>query len=467
MSGPAGRERASAAAGKASEEVAEHVAEPAGRPAPVAGLAGAPSSEAGVSATEGAPSGGLARLRRWWQPAATTPPEKGIEPRPLPQPVPTAPPRGKKQTAGVRWEEVNKDPRQAYRFVDASDVGWEAVDGQSPFKATDWHKAKEKAQARAAAWWVDGADGSWHQGEPPATLRPALAEERPDLSTARDLHGYATAGDVPVFVKARYRPTKGSRKTKGGRSAGLRALDRAARLLMTPVSEEETPHLATATSGGQMLVAGNTGKRSTAKTTTVQADEVLSGALDESEPLPEGRRARKDALKLRALRSGDYRAHHARDGDLEEVSGALGSPPAWGNVDAWEGHAEHGEMTVLQAVHQDLAAAPNAGPVITKPLGGVKLACGACRLAFEAYNREIAAPLGYRVKVSGTHGGFYNGWQAPPVIRANARALAVVTAGLPKGASLSAEGVLLGVDESGSRYHDPEESDSEWEEVPD
>ena len=114
-----------------------------------------------------------------------------------------------------------------------------------------------------------------------------------------------------------------------------------------------------------------------------------------------------------------------------------------------------------------IAAAPNAGPLITKPLGGVKLACGACRLAFEAYNREIAAPLGYRVKVSGTHGGFYNGWQAPPVIRANARALAVVTAGLPKGASLSSEGVLLGVDESGSRYHDPDESDSEWEEVPD
>jgi hypothetical protein len=88
-------------------------------------------------------------------------------------------------------------------------------------------------------------------------------------------------------------------------------------------------------------------------------------------------------------------------------------------------------MTVLTELDKELQANPNAGPLIVRSLGGVKLACGACKLAFEAYNQFIAAPLGYSVKVSGTHGGFYQGWLCPTVIRNHTNALNYVKAGLP------------------------------------
>lgn len=436
------------------------------RPVPVAGLTVGRVDDPAGRGADVPVEPGLGRLRRWWQPMKETPAEKGIPSRKLPQPVPTAPPRGKKQTVGVRWEEVREDPRAAYRFIDAADVGWEAETDTKPFRDTGWHKAKEKAAAAAAAWWVDGRKLTWHKGTPPADHRTALAEERPDLS-GQDLHGYAGVDAVPVYVRARYRPKKGT-KTRGRRTPGLRALDRTARLLMQEMPEGETPHLATAASGGSLLVAGNTGARSVSSSSSVRADTLLASALDPAEKLPSTRRAAKDARKLRALKSGDYRAHHTRfDRDLASVSEALENPPEWHNVDVSGGSAEHGEMTVLGEVDLELQANPNRGQPIVKALGGVKLACGACALAFEAYNRFIAAGLGYVVKVSGTHGGFFNGWRVPDVIWNDAQALAHVEAGLPAEAYLDRNGVLLGVSESGASYHDPEESESEWEEVDD
>lgn len=436
--------------------------DPAGRPAD------------GVVRPGPAPSALDRRLRRWWRPMKETTAEKGIPSRSLPQPVHTAPPRGRKQVSGVRWEEVPEEPRQAYRFIDADDVGWEAPAHDKPFARTDWHKAAEKAVAAqaeaeraAATWWYDGRAKTWHKGVPPANHRQALADERPDLSEERDLHGHATPADVPVFVRARYRPTKGSKETKGRRPPGLRALDRTARLLMQEMPEEESPHLATATSGGAVLVAGNTGARFVSSASSARADTLLADALDPSEPLPANRRAAKDARKLRALQSGDYRAHHARfDQELKGISDALEQPLRWGNVNASGGSAEHGEMTVLGEVNRNLRANPNrGGQPIVKALGGVKLACGACALAFEAYNQHIAPGLGYVIKVSGTHGGFFDGWRVPDVIWKNKPALAHVRRGLPSGAYLNEQGVLLGVPNSDSSYHDPEESDSEWEEV--
>jgi hypothetical protein len=396
----------------------------------------------------------LYRLRRWYR----------AEPPPRPQPDHQYPPRGKKQPTGIRWDEVKDDKvhRDVHRFVDSDNRGWEAPDATSrPFAQTDWHRAAEKAQA----WWYDATASRWKQGEPPATHRKALAEERPALTT--DLHGYPSAAAVPVYVKAKYRQKAGTKTKNDRRGPGLRALDRAARVLMQGMPETGTPHLATATDGGKLRVAGNTGARHVTVSQSEQGSVNLAKALDTSERLAPSGRAAKDARKLRALQSGDYRAHHAKDeGQLTELSTALKSPPVWSNVGLSRGSAEHGEMTVLADVHKDLTAHPNTtGTKIVKPLGGVKLACGACALAFQAYNKFIAAPLGYTVKVSGTHGGFYVGWRCPDVIWNDAAALKYVREGLPEDAYLDPGGVLLGVTDSTSGYHDPEDSDSEWEEV--
>jgi hypothetical protein len=401
--------------------------------------------------------GDVRRLRRWWEPMKQTVAERGIPSRALPQPVPGKSP---KNQDGVRWEDKGGEPRHAYRFVDAQNRGFEAADIAKPFVQNDWHRAAE----RAAVWWFDATTSTWQRGEAPADRRTALPEERPaDVGT--DLHGYASPADVPVYVKARYRPKKDSKKTKRDRGPGLRALDRAARVLMQDMPSEGTPHLATAAVGGSLVVAGNTGTRNVTGAAATEGTENLGHALDPRKRSHAGRRAAKDATKLRALQSGDYRAKHPdADAELRQVSRALTAPPIWRNVDAPGPAAEHGEMTVLADLHTELAANPNrTGTLIVRKLGGVKLACGACAVAFEAYNRFVAARLGYAVDVSGTHGGFYNGWRVPDVIWNNPAALAHVRARLP--GRLDNRGVLYGIDDSSSGYHDPEESDSEWEEV--
>lgn len=395
---------------------------------------------------------GLHRLRRWWQPV----------PPPAPQPLTTLPPRSKKQPDGLRWEEVLKDPRgDVFRLVDGGGHGWEAIGPNAVWKQTDWNIVVD----RTATWWYDATAGKWGRGDPPATHRRALDEERPPFA-GPDLHGYPDARSVPVYVKAKYRLKPTSKKTRGPRGPGLRALDRTARVLMTDMPEASTPHLATAPIGGSLHVAGNTGNRHVTATDATRGLAALRGALDPGARLPEGRRARKDAIKLRALQSGDYRAHHAASNrGLGELSAALTAPPNWHNVGQSAGDAEHGEMTVLADLDRDLRAHPNPGPnPIVRDLGGVKLACGACKLAFEAYNQLIAAPLGYSIKVSGTHGGFYLGWRAPDVIWNHEAALAYVESNLPEG-YLDDRGVLRGISDSSAGYHGPEESDSEWEEV--
>jgi hypothetical protein len=179
-------------------------------------------------------------VRRWWQP----------QPPPKPQPLSTSPPRGKAQPNGILWDEVKQDPRgDVHRFVDGTGAGWEAPDAKKPWKRNDWHLAAAKAEAEKATWWYDLTAAKWLKGKTPDTHRQALAEERVDL-TGTDLKGYPGTNAVPMYVKAKYRLTKASKKTKGGRGPGLRALDRTARLLMTDIPAESTPHLATGTAGG-------------------------------------------------------------------------------------------------------------------------------------------------------------------------------------------------------------------------
>jgi len=394
------------------------------------------------------------RMRRWWEPVT-----------PGPRPDLKKPPQAKKQTDGLRWTEVVKDPRKAYRTIEGNQ-GWEAADGTAAWKQTDWHMAGQ----RAATWWYDPVEQKWAKGDPPATHRKVLDDERPAVPPV-ELNGYASAADIPMYVKAKYRPKASSKRTRGGRGPGLRALDRTARTLMTGMKTGDdavsaTPHLATGTQGGALHVAGNTGKRFVSETERGVADQNLADALDTKKRPPADRRRKKDAIKLRALQSGDYRAHHAKaDRGLKDLSTALASKPQWQNVDVSTGDAEHGEMTVLQKIDAEIQASPNAGARIVKDLGGVKLACGACSLAFQAYNTFIAGPLGYEVKVSGTHGGFYPGWRVPDVLWANGDAVDFIEAGLPKGSSLTNQGVLIDVDDTSSAYHDPDESESEWEEV--
>jgi len=399
------------------------------------------------------------RLHRWYQPT-----EKSV------MPLSTSPPRGKGQPSGIFWEEIKEDPRgDVHRFIDSAGNGWEAPGPKQPWKQTDWHREKEKAKQQAQVWWYDSTLSKWTKGKLPDAYREAMPDERPAaIAQQMATKGYDSADKVPVYVKSKFRPKADSKKTKRDRGPELRALDRTARLLKTDMPETGTPHLATSVVGGSMQVAGNTGSRHVSKGESEEANSNLSNALNPARPLPYKRRAKKDALKLRALQSGDYGAHHKRAAPgLSGVSSALDNPPQWDNVGAGGGAAEHGEMTVLAKIHQELQANPNPNPgrKIQKDLGGVKLACGACQLAIEAYNEFLGGPLGYSIKVAGTHHGFFPGWQAPDFILKNAEALEHVKAGLPKGSYLTPEGVLAGVNDVESDYQDPEESESEWEEV--
>lgn len=389
-------------------------------------------------------------LQRWLQPTEKSAP---------PDPVKSL----RRQPDGVRWDDNRKDPRAAYRFVDAQDRGWEAAGHDQPFKYTDWHKALAKATELAEKAWYNVTDRKWVSGAAPGNeFREALAQERPELS--KKLHGYPSSDQVPMYVRVKYRRKPG--RDRAQRPADLRSLDRTARLLMQDIPETSTPHLATGVVGQVLTVAGNTGARRVTAEQAAHASQNLGAALNPALNHGRGTRKAKDSIKLRALLSGDYRAHHrGADAGLRQLETALQSPPAWRNVDVDQAGAEHGEMTLLADLHGQLAAAPHHGKLIDKHLGGVKLACGACQLAFQAYNQFIAKGLGYRVVVSGTHGGFYNGWRMPDVVWNNASARAHVIAGITAPAYIDDQGVLRGVEGPGAGYHDPEESDSEWEEA--
>lgn len=434
--------------------------------------------------------GNVHRLQRLFQHRADTPfPVQ--DPRNANQRLPAASKANKNVFPAILWDQSAAEPKEAYRFLEPANPlllhatpaqGWEAKTSQAPFFKSDWHQPP----APAVTKWFDATTQHWRQGKPPDTHRKAMPDERPaaivDLQGNPNLQGFPSLKDVPVFVKAKYRPVKNSKKTKGARGPGLRALDRAGRVLMAGVEgnrlpvdarspKELTPHLATGLVNGVLQVAGNTGTKHVTQADRGRADVSLRDAVDPGERVPgaPGTRARKDALKLRALQSGDYLAEHsARGRGLKELSTALKAATAWQNVGTEGGGSEHGEMKLLQNLHAELIQHPNPvqNEIVNKELGGVKKACGACWATFEAYNRFIGAPIGYKVIISGTHGGFFDGWKPPAVIKAHTDAWPYVQGKFPDGSriNLSGELVLKKQAEADSQY--PDDSESEWEEIP-
>ncbi|MEJ8672294.1 hypothetical protein WKI71_39975 [Streptomyces sp. MS1.AVA.1] len=131
-------------------------------------------------------------------------------------------------------------------------------------------------------------------------------------------------------------------------------------------------------------------------------------------------REMRDRTKLRALATGWYRLYHPGSPELDLVKRALANPtvfnvsgrdatPAFGSYGS-----EHGELTLLGhwVEHwQNNPGDPNNPQMLD--LGGFKMACASCDLAYQAVNEHIGRPLGHRVQASGTHGTFFPGWRMP------------------------------------------------------
>jgi hypothetical protein len=274
-----------------------------------------------------------------------------------------------------------------------------------------------------------------------------------------------------VYLKAKFRPKATSGTSKANRPPDVRALDRTARVLYGDLGEGSSPHLAAAVVGGQLEIAGNTGNRRVTQEQQAEADERLTKALDPTKG-PGGGRSARDVRKLRALASGDYQAHHAEfAGSLAGTAEALKLRAHWSNVGVTGAGAEHGEMTVLGRLLVDLRNSPPplVQPMVV-PLGGVKLACKACKWALEAFNSHLAGPLGYQVKVSGTHGGLFAGWKAPAYLWSVPAARSELEGRPRNGWKFSDSGELLPPGGGGGivrpyKDQDPDDSDSDWEEV--
>ncbi|WP_367318133.1 hypothetical protein [Streptomyces sp. HUAS ZL42] len=124
----------------------------------------------------------------------------------------------------------------------------------------------------------------------------------------------------------------------------------------------------------------------------------------------------QDRTKLRALATGWYRLYHPDSPELDLVKRALVNPRILNVADqdgtpAPGAHgSEHGELTLLGhwvAHWENNPGDPNVPQ--TLPLGGFKMDCASCDLAYQAVNEHIGSTLGYRVRASGTHGMFFPG----------------------------------------------------------
>ncbi|MFJ4471713.1 hypothetical protein ACIP2X_30115 [Streptomyces sp. NPDC089424] len=182
-------------------------------------------------------------------------------------------------------------------------------------------------------------------------------------------------------------------------------------------------------------------------------------------------REMRDRTKLRALATGWYRLYHPGSPELDLVKRALANPVIL-NVSgrdetepAVSYGSEHGELTLLGhwmehwRRHPGDPAAPR-----TLPLGGFKMACAACDLAYQAVNEHIGRPLGHRVQASGTHGTFFPGWRMPRWMLQHAGLREYISDHAESiGATLDPNGVLHG-DRSGTGDpQNPDASSSEYE----
>ncbi|WP_208865833.1 hypothetical protein [Streptomyces zinciresistens] len=175
--------------------------------------------------------------------------------------------------------------------------------------------------------------------------------------------------------------------------------------------------------------------------------------------------------KLRALATGWYRLYHPESPELDLVKRALARPRIL-NVagrdatpDVGAHGSEHGELTLLGqwVAHWESHPGEPANPQ-TLNLGGFKMACASCDLAYQAVNQHVGGPLGHRVQASGTHGMFFPGWRMPDWMRARPALEQHIRDNAETiGAYLDQGGVLQGerTDTTDRQY--PADSSSEYE----
>ncbi|MCB5908475.1 hypothetical protein [Streptomyces pinistramenti] len=311
---------------------------------------------------------------------------------------------------------------------------------------------------------VHGA-GCGHPQEEPAVQRSA---DGPSVQRAADQED---SGKQP-----RYKQVRPS--TEGTRSADLRMKDRMARTAHVPVGRR-TPHVAVSdVPGDGMMFSSNSGNKKLSEARQQEALGHLESAMDPRQPLSDDPRRRKDQLKLRAAVTGQYGQVHSGDANLARTTKAMRDKKL-----TWDGGPStckkdgsvHGEMTLLgrQIAHWEKEGnhwPRGEGKFEIVAMGGVKLACGACQMAFEAANAHIGKRYGYQVAASGTHNEMFR-WQAPEWLtgpafaqvqqQAAARGWVFHGRNLEDGRS---EEERQGETRKTSDQHLPEDSGSEWAE---
>ncbi|MGW2334791.1 hypothetical protein ACWCXS_12610 [Streptomyces sp. NPDC001685] len=179
----------------------------------------------------------------------------------------------------------------------------------------------------------------------------------------------------------------------------------------------------------------------------------------------------RDRTKLRALATGWYRLYHPGSPELDLVKRALANPRILnvagrdGTPAPGEHGSEHGELTLLGhwVAHWESNPGDPDAPR-TLPLGGFKMACASCDLAYQAVNEHIGRPLGHRVQASGTHGMFFPGWRMPQWMRERPRLVQHIRDNAEDiGAYLDQGGVLQGERTEGTHEQYPAGSSSEYE----
>ncbi|WTA88879.1 hypothetical protein OG323_07600 [Streptomyces cyaneofuscatus] len=179
-------------------------------------------------------------------------------------------------------------------------------------------------------------------------------------------------------------------------------------------------------------------------------------------------REMRDRTKLRALATGWYRLYHPDSPELDLVQRALASPRIL-NIDGLDAPtgsygSEHGELTLLGhwVAHWESHPGDPAAPR-TLHLGGFKMACASCDLAYQAVNERLGPALGHRVRAAGTHGMFFPGWRMPQWMRQRPELWAYIRDNAEDiGAYLDANGVLQGDRTTNGHPQNPAESESEY-----
>ncbi|WP_435847162.1 eCIS core domain-containing protein [Streptomyces chrestomyceticus] len=137
---------------------------------------------------------------------------------------------------------------------------------------------------------------------------------------------------------------------EGTRSANLRMQDRLAREAHAP-NARKTPHVAVRHVPDEGLrYSSNSGQKKLSEAKRNDALASVDAAMDSATPLSDDPRRRKDQIKLRAARSGDYERAHQGDTDLGVTTKALrSSRGTWngGLVHDKKEASVHGEMTLL------------------------------------------------------------------------------------------------------------------------